>query len=327
MIKALADRMALLEGTARACLDNRRAVSMFRDAIGRYPRLAPPETYNDKFHWRKFFDHDPKWVVFNDKLAVKDWVRARLPDLAVPKVLWQGENPDDLPAGLLNSSVVIKANHGCGYNIFPDDAPPDMQAIRATLRGWLDKAYGKDHGEWAYGRIPRRIFVEERVRRRDGTVPELVNVQLFGSEVRFVVVMWTYPGQPCQMSFLSTEGERLPLWPLGYDRAPLPEDWRPGPGFFKAVETASALAPDVDYLRCDFLNCDEVLWFSELTTYEASGRAVYDDLALAERLYGWDIRNSWFMRSPQSGWRERYRRALARQLARSASRDAATEPR
>jgi len=46
---------------------------------------------NEKFLWRKLFDHDPRFVVLSDKLACKEWVTERAPELAVAKVHWLGK--------------------------------------------------------------------------------------------------------------------------------------------------------------------------------------------------------------------------------------------
>jgi hypothetical protein len=318
MLTRILDRLALFEGTIRAYLENRRAVVLFREAHGRRPYLAPPISLNDNYHWRKFFDHDPIWVTFNDKLAVKDWVRGRMPELPVAELLWQGEDPADLPETLLHQAVVIKASHGCGFNILHDGSAPDMDAIRATLGQWLATTYGKDQGEWAYGHIPRRVFVERRITCRDGGSPEMLNVHVIGGAVAFAALLRNSGDGTRQLGFLTETGERLPLqqhW--GPGTTPLPDDWQPPPSFFRAIEAARTLGQGLDCIRCDIMCCDHDIWFGEMTTYSSSGRQMFSDRALADRLFaGWDIRNTWFMRTAQSGWRERYRRALARRMAR-----------
>jgi hypothetical protein len=72
----------------------------------------------------------------------------------------------------------------------------------------------------------------------------------------------------------------------------------------------------VDYARFDFLVVGERLFAGEITVYPGGGLdnatkfAAYND-ALNP---GWDLRQSWFLSTPTRGWRECYRRALARQL-------------
>jgi hypothetical protein len=60
--------------------------------VGRLPQLCPPSRHNDKFYWRKTFDHNPDFEIFCNKLACKDWVRQRCPDLPIPATLYQRWN-------------------------------------------------------------------------------------------------------------------------------------------------------------------------------------------------------------------------------------------
>ena len=86
--------------------------------------------------------------------------------------------------------------------------------------------------------------------------------------------------------------------------------------FGRAVAAAKVLGRDVDYVRCDFLCTGDRVLFGELTTYTSSGHLAYADPALEAKVYGnWDLGRSWFMRTPQRGWRELYRRSMQRVLA------------
>jgi hypothetical protein len=63
----------------------------FLRRMRRVPDVALPRDYTDRMLWRKLFDRNPLFVTFADKLATKDWVAARCPDLPMPATLWAGE--------------------------------------------------------------------------------------------------------------------------------------------------------------------------------------------------------------------------------------------
>ena len=82
------------------------------------------------------------------------------------------------------------------------------------------------------------------------------------------------------------------------------------------VDAALRLAAPFDYVRVDLYEVDGRIWFSEMTFYPQAG---YDHVDWREALQRiarhWDIRRSWFMTTPQRGWRARYQALLARALA------------
>ncbi|MDW8399257.1 MAG: ATP-grasp fold amidoligase family protein [Acetobacteraceae bacterium] len=129
----------------------------------RIPDVAVPRLYSERMLWRKLFDRNPDFVTFSDKLACKRWIAERLPDLPIPRVLWQGERPEDIPPHLIRPGVAIKANHGSTFNLLIRDAPPPRERVVETARRWLATDWGRRRGEWCYAPVPRRLFVEELI--------------------------------------------------------------------------------------------------------------------------------------------------------------------
>lgn len=76
-----------------------RLARRFFRRMGYVPDFAAPVTFTEKVHWRKIFDDDPRFAVLLDKLRAKQFVGHRLPWLGFPQVLWQGENPLEIPFG------------------------------------------------------------------------------------------------------------------------------------------------------------------------------------------------------------------------------------
>src|SRR5262249_55554258 len=115
--------------SALVALRHRRLMRRFARQMGSRPDPAFPRSYNEKLLWRKLFDHDPRFVTFTDKLAAKAYAAATCPDLAVAPTLWSGADPREIPADLLEADVVVKTNHGCGFNIFVADAGLDRSGV------------------------------------------------------------------------------------------------------------------------------------------------------------------------------------------------------
>lgn len=95
------------------------------------------------------------------------------------------------------------------------------------------------------------------------------------------------------------------------DRAPLP------PVVDKGLRLASEIGARFDQMRVDTMTDGETLYLGELTVYNQAGRAHlqghYEDAPMNR---SWDLRRSWFLTTPQTGWRARYASALRRALDR-----------
>ncbi|TPN80862.1 hypothetical protein FJ987_16840 [Mesorhizobium sp. CU2] len=181
----LATRHRLILAIARLLLTLRHPVLLVRFAmkLGYLPNPAAPESYHERVLWRKIFDRNPLFVTLTDKLAAKAYIRSVCPELAVPRTMWSGGDPADIPVDLLAGDVVVKANHGCAMNIFIAGGEPSRDHIIAKARRWLRKIYGRRDGEWAYWSIVPPVFVEERLPLSGETIATDIKVHVCGGTV------------------------------------------------------------------------------------------------------------------------------------------------
>jgi hypothetical protein len=295
---------------------------------GRLACLGQPRTVNEKFLWRKLFDHDPRFTTLCDKVAAKHWVHRTFPEIDTAPVLWVGEDPADLPPELLQGAVIVKASHGCGTNrvVTGGDGPP--ADLIAEARGWLALDHGRRRREWGYQDVPRRILVEALM--SDGTDPvQDLKYYCFGGRItRLVQIVGRSTGR---MSARIHE----PLPDAADDptlyRTTLPAEVTPDlyTGSLPATAVrAEALARRIgagfDHVRIDFLTNGDALWLGEMTLYNQGGRMARGggDPQHPATL-AWDLRQSLFLRQPPvSGWRAVYARALRRSLDHAALADA-----
>ena len=112
-----------------------KMVLYFIRRTGFLPNMFCPQTVNDKFLWRKLFDHDPRFVILSDKLACKEWVEARVPErLKMASVRWVGDSAESIPRGLLKGAALMKANHGSETNLFLRDNRFSDEKIESTIQ-------------------------------------------------------------------------------------------------------------------------------------------------------------------------------------------------
>lgn len=292
-----------------------RQMLNFWRALDYWPDPALPRTSNEKYTWRKIFDHNPLFTVASDKLLAKDLAQQLCPEVLVPKTLWTGERGEDIPDELLNGSVVVKANHGSGWNYFVHEGKHDRQDLNREVNSWMDRRFGRHHAEWGYYQVEAKLFVEEMLLEPDGQ--PLVNEYktYLGGDGRIALTF-------CRQ--LDDAGQRIDAVidhtgcvRTGHsetnvlsDKAVVPEQYA------DICRVSRKLSEPFDFVRCDLYVHNDRLYFSEFTLYSYGGYPTMSDPAIMRRLSDvWDIGASWFLTTPQTGWRRHYAACLGRLLA------------
>jgi hypothetical protein len=285
-----------------------RLIALFRRRVGRYPNVAEPVSVNEKVTWRKLFDRNPLFPVLQDKLAARDLVAARCPDLALPEILWRGHDPFAIPFDRIREPVVIKTNHGCGYNYFIDDpAAIDRVAISVFFaRALSQKWSGIRVGEWAYGAIKPAIYVEKMLLEVDGSLVDDCKINVYAGKAHLYSLTRGRYGQR-ETVYFDAHDRRLEATLDEYGAAYAPT---PGPLHERARTYAEALFPELDAIRVDCYIHQGRVWFGEFTIYPGSGFQVFNPRSFGiYRGQPWNILKSHYF-SGAGLFRRLYRRCL-----------------
>ena len=136
----------------------------FKNTHGYLPLLASPSSFTEHLFVRKFFAPLPM-PSLADKLAAREYVRARVGDEVLPSVVWIGNDVTEVFSTRLPSGrFVLKATHGCGFNMFlnlPHDLLAKRNEIEKLTTEWLASRFGHAWGEWQYCTFKPRLFLEE----------------------------------------------------------------------------------------------------------------------------------------------------------------------
>ena len=276
------------------------------------PNPVVPKTIHDKWFWRKVFDRSPDFVQVTDKIGLRVWLKHKKINIGTPRIFWQGSRAEDIPAHLLDQGVVIKANHGCAMNIFLPTSEKNHQAIIEQANGFLKKRHGEHEVQWSYFNVKPTLFVEE-------LIPDMTmefKFYCFGDRIeRLGIIYDRYTNLSADIWLPDNDG--------GFRRSETgsviakKQAGRPLPtAIAKAAPIARQLGGYFDHIRVDMLSDGSNFWLGELTVYNLGGHFMgIGDQNLERMNEGWNIERSWFLSTPQSGWRGIYQRALRRRLA------------
>jgi hypothetical protein len=296
----------------------------------RLPNVAYPRIQPERMLWRKVFDRNPLYCLMLDKLAVREFARARCPGLQTLETVWVGSEPKDIPDALLAPGYVIKTNNGADRNIFTD-ATTTRTEVEAKVRKWLRTPYATNRGEWGYRRIQPAVLVQKRVVAPEGGQVVEMNVQVAMGHCFNLSALQNVKTPITRRSMFDRNGIRFPFPTTNVTRGrvipELPPDFKLPAAHKDAVRYAEAIGADCDFVRADFICAGERLYFSECTVFMNSGYDIFPEGVERLCAANWDLRNSWFMRQrwrgPYGWYAALYRAARDRRSPDAAAQDQA----
>lgn len=241
--------------------------------IGRYPNLAHPVTFNEKI-LQKSLRPEPRYVALTDKLAVRDYIAAKLgekhliPLVAAPEMFTR-DVFDALPA-----SFVMKANHGSSFvELVRNKSETSFERLRELADQWLSTDFYKIARERHYREIQPRIFFEHLLLDRQGQIPADYKLHCFGGPtgrpIIYLLVISDRFGDNTHGDVYDVDWNRLDIAIGHYKRSAAPA---PRPGNLKAIlDAAVTLCEDFDYVRVDLYAPDNLVYFGELTFTPGAG--------------------------------------------------------
>ena len=242
----------------------------FRQVHGYWPNYLKPRSFSEKVWYRMLFDRNPLWTLLSDKWAVRQYVAERAGTECLIPVLWHGINPEDIPFDNLPNRFVIKATHGCGYNIIiPDKGQVNRTEIVFRLRQWIKENYGTDVFpgiQWGYKNIKPAIIVEQFL-GSNGIVPWDYKIYCFAGRVHFVEVHLDRFVQHATAAMDRNFDPVNTLFGEVGQHAPVgrPENHQ------ELIRVAEALAEGLDFIRVDLYAVKGHIYFGELTCYHGGG--------------------------------------------------------
>ena len=235
----------------------------------RVPNLFRPKRFNEKILARIMFDRRPILSTMADKYAVRDHVRARIGNAALPRLLHVTNDPRTIPFDTLPASFVVKPTHGANWvRVVHDKSALDRGELIAACNGWLGQNYHAITRERAYRNVPPRILVEELVDDGRGKTPNDYKLFVFNGRTEFILVVM---GRFEERSHVMMTPDWRPVdvtWVFAGRRGPPPP---PPPHLSGMLEAATRLGQDLDFARIDFYDTPEKLFFGELTATPGCG--------------------------------------------------------
>jgi hypothetical protein len=216
-----------------------------------------------------------------------------------------------IPKKVLSGNVVVKSSQGSGWHQIVMNGQVDLSALYRKADYWMTHRFGRAYGEWGYKNVKQRILVEEMLFVDGKPVREEYKFHVCGGRIAYVIAIRTENQKAGEKIILDRDGRVIGL----HTGESPPCDFILSTVFQRMREIAETLAQPFDFIRCDLYPKDQEIYFSELTIYPNSGYNNLRNESLKKlRNEMWDLRDSWFLTTTQSGWHKLYAEALLRKL-------------
>jgi hypothetical protein len=245
---------------------------MFRKVHGYALDMENPRSLSEKIQWIKANCDLEPLAPFIDKYSVRGFVRERIGEQYLVPLIGVYDRFDDIDIDSLPKRFVMKATHGCGWNILvKNKGCINWKRVRAKMNRWLRSNYYDVYGETCYRNLKGRIIIEDYLEDPNGPLKDYkfyccngeplglhVDIDRFGDHTyRIYDAEWK--------EFVKKKHYRkIP------PNVPKPDK------LDELLDVCRRLSNGFSYVRVDLYYVDGRMFFGELTFTPGNGMAAFD---------------------------------------------------
>jgi hypothetical protein len=253
----------------------------YKKIFSRLCDFEHPKTYNEKIQWSKFHRKAQIITECADKIKVRDFVKERIgEEYLIPMIGGPYKKAKEINFDSLPNSFVIKANHGCGFNLLVRDKNKlNLKKTIVTLDSWLKYSFAYEAFEFHYKDILPMLYIEQNLLTEQ--MKDLPDYKFFcfNGKVFCSYTMTNYVLEHSngELAFFDRDYNIMPYHRVGY-KAVIQQPNKPK-NYDRMVEIAEKLSEGFSHVRVDLYNVEGKIFFGEMTftTCGGYGRFVPDE--------------------------------------------------
>ena len=241
----------------------------YRIKTGKALNLRNPGTFNEKLQWLKLNDRKPSHTIMVDKVAVKDYLAEIIDKKHIVRTYGVWNSFDDIDFHTLPNQFVLKCNHDSGSIVICKDKETfDIDTARNVLaKGLRSNAYYYGR-EWPYKNVKPQVFAEEFLTDEKNPFLPVYKIFCFNGAPKMIQAI-QHDKQPDEtVDYFDTEWNQMNI------RQDFPNSKYPlsKPDCLDdMLILARKLSADEKFIRIDFYEVNNQVYFSEFTFYTDSG--------------------------------------------------------
>ncbi len=248
--------------------------------------LKNPRTFNEKIQWLKLYDRRPEYSMMVDKYEVKKYIADTIGEEYIIPTLNVWNSFDEIDFDTLPNQFVLKCTHDSGgLVICTDKATFDKEAAKKKIEASMKAQYFYHGREWSYKSVKPRIIAEQYI--EDETTKDLRDYKFFcfnGFPKCSLVCSGRNSKKGLHITFFDLDWNIMPVEcqsPSVKEGLPQPKNYK------KMLKLAQKLSESIPFVRVDFYEINNNIYFGELTFYPCSGLVAFEPHEWDEKLGDW----------------------------------------
>lgn len=245
---------------------------IYKVKLKRELHIESPKTFDEKLQWLKLYYRKSSFTTMVDKYSVKKYVADKIGKEYIIPTLAIWNNWADIDFSLLPNQFVLKCTHDSGGVIICKDKNSfDKDDARKKIESSLRRNFYYPGREWPYKNVQPRIIAEPYMKEADSSELHDYKFYCFNGIPMYCQVISNRTTNET-IDFFNMEWEHqeftglaLPVKPFSASPIPIPVC------FDEMKRLATVLSQGIPFLRVDFYEVNEKVYFGELTFYPASG--------------------------------------------------------
>ena len=258
---------------------------VFKSMLGYPLNLKKPETFNEKLQWLKIYNRKDIYTQMVDKYDVKNYVASVIGQEYIIPTLGVWDTFEKVDFDILPDQFVLKCTHDSGGLIICKDKQKfDLLDSKMKIDACLKSNYYSVWREWPYKNVKPRIIAEQYMSDGGQDIKDY-KFFVFNGKVKCFKIdfdRFTKHGA----NYYDPSGKLLPFGekicpPNPQKNLKMPQNLN------LMIELAERLASDQDFLRVDFYEINNRVYFGELTFYPATGMGKFVPEEWDKKLGSW----------------------------------------
>ena len=244
----------------------------FKKKVGRDIDFSKiPETFSEKIQFRKLYDNNPLYSVCADKYRVREYVKEKIGEEYLVPLYLVTDKLTEEQWKKLPKAFVIKPNHDSAtVTIVKDKEKVNRKKIIQNINRALKIDYGIVSMEKYYSDIKERKIIVEKFLENKGEI-DLKDYKFFcfSGKVKY-----------CQLIKNRSKRETIDFYDENWKKqefsglsvTEISKNIEEKPKNYELMKKlAEKLAENFDFVRIDFYNVEDKIYFGEITFCPASG--------------------------------------------------------
>ena len=237
--------------------------------------LKNPITFNEKIQWLKLNDRKKNYIQMVDKYEAKNYVSNIIGKKYIIPTIGLYNSFDEIDFSKLPNKFVLKCTHDSGgIVICRDKEKLDYKKTKTKINKSLKSNYYYHSREWAYKFVKPRIIIEEYMEDKDEK--ELKDYKFFcfnGNPKIILVCSERYSSSNmCETWF----DENWNLLNIIENNHRVDKNQKCPINFEKMKELSRILSKNIPFIRVDFYEINNKIYFGELTFCPAGGMEKFE---------------------------------------------------